>query len=387
VKILHIASFVGNIGDNISHFGLGNILNHLFSEYSIERLEIRKFYKNYSGTDKCHFDEAFLKKIESFDLCLIGGGGFLDYWVDGSASGTTIDMSHGIVEQIRVPMLICSVGCIPHRPVPEGNIEKLQRFLDACERNPAIKIIVRNDGSVSNLKRLFGGRYKSLISEGLDNALFVNEHDSFSLPVKGDYVALNIASDQLVMESDLRGPINAKVYYEQLAKVVSHICETRGLNLVLVPHIYGDLESISALLRHVDDYLIRAKVSVAPCVQCDAGANAALSVYGRSLISIGMRFHANIMPTSLGKVSLGLVALDRVKHMYDSLGMHDNYVFVDYEFSGDLNSKIDRLLDTSDLVYFRDETKIVGLKDEGLASYRRSFESIGLSSFMKRKTQ
>lgn len=52
MKILHVASFVGNIGDNASHQGLEGILKEYFNNYDITRLEIRKFYKNYNRVDK-----------------------------------------------------------------------------------------------------------------------------------------------------------------------------------------------------------------------------------------------------------------------------------------------------------------------------------------------
>ena len=52
MKILHIASFRGNIGDNASHLGFYSILDQVIKNYSVERIEMRKFYKNYNGDDK-----------------------------------------------------------------------------------------------------------------------------------------------------------------------------------------------------------------------------------------------------------------------------------------------------------------------------------------------
>lgn len=58
MNILHIASFSGNIGDNISHIGFENILSQLHINLDITRLEIRKFYNNYNLGDKRFFDQS-----------------------------------------------------------------------------------------------------------------------------------------------------------------------------------------------------------------------------------------------------------------------------------------------------------------------------------------
>ncbi len=38
MKILHIASFQGNIGDNASHIGFYNILDSIVKNYKVEKL-------------------------------------------------------------------------------------------------------------------------------------------------------------------------------------------------------------------------------------------------------------------------------------------------------------------------------------------------------------
>ena len=49
MKILHLASFNGNVGDNASHMGLYNFLNDINPDCNFDQIEIRKFYKNYTG--------------------------------------------------------------------------------------------------------------------------------------------------------------------------------------------------------------------------------------------------------------------------------------------------------------------------------------------------
>ena len=78
-KILHVASFIGNIGDNASHCGFYSILHSVMGgNASIEQQEIRKFYKNYHDADKLSFDLDFVDYANRFGLLIIGGVGFLD---------------------------------------------------------------------------------------------------------------------------------------------------------------------------------------------------------------------------------------------------------------------------------------------------------------------
>ena len=89
MKIIHLASFLGNIGDNASHIGLKKVLDSLVGDYVKEEVEIRRFYANYNKSDSLRFDDDFLKYLQNFDLWLIGGGGYLDNQIKDSATGTT----------------------------------------------------------------------------------------------------------------------------------------------------------------------------------------------------------------------------------------------------------------------------------------------------------
>ena len=75
IKIFHVASFTGNIGDNASHLGLYNVLKTVLGDrLDIEQVEIRRFYKKYSLADKMNFDLEFTQKANAKDLLIFGGG-------------------------------------------------------------------------------------------------------------------------------------------------------------------------------------------------------------------------------------------------------------------------------------------------------------------------
>lgn len=345
MKILHIASFQGNIGDNASHLGFYRILDNLIASYEIKKLEIRKFYKNYNQSDKKIFDKTFIDYINTFNLCIIGGGGFLDYWVPNSQTGTTIDIDPKLLSQIQIKTLFTSIGCNPHKELPKGNIEKFRNFLDEVNKNKNIKIAVRNDGSVESIKRDIGEKYLENIEEILDNGFFYNDDNIYPKIINKKYIAINITNDQIQMQSKLRGTIDKKTYLDELKKVLEYCMNNMGYDIVFVPHIYSDIKAISELLEIIDDSLIRNYITIAPCIQGDEGARYIFSIYKNSEWVIGTRFHTNVCSIAMDKKTIGLVALDRVEYMYRSLGIQDRTVVLDGEFG---DKVIDILKNNSD---------------------------------------
>lgn len=335
-RILHVASFIGNIGDNASHMGFYSILEGLLPHHEIEQLEIRRFYKKYKNADKKYFDASFVDYANTFDLLVIGGGGFLDYWVEGSATGTTIDIDPQLLNNFTVPVLITSVGCIPHQLVPAGNVDKFRRFLDVALGNPRILIAVRNDGSVYSLKDEVGENYLRCISEVADHGFFYKAPSDQSMLVDRPYAAINITNDQLFMHSKTRSDIDVEFYYAELAKVVHHIVSVKKMDVVLVPHIHADLKAISILLDHLDDFLVRSAIRVAPCLQGNNGANFIFGIYAGSKFVIASRYHANVCNLAVAKTTFGLGVLDRVKYLYDQLDLPGNYIDVQKAFSDKL---------------------------------------------------
>lgn len=103
-EILHIASFSGNIGDVINHYGFYKSFN--IDESHIEKIEIRRFYRNCVGADKLNFDERLIDKINSKKVLILGGGGFFDVYWNESLTGTTFDMSQKFLDKIKIPVLV-----------------------------------------------------------------------------------------------------------------------------------------------------------------------------------------------------------------------------------------------------------------------------------------
>lgn len=369
MNILHLASFNGNIGDNASHLGFYNILNNIISDFKITKLEIRKFYKNYHEDDKLFFDENLLEYINSFDICFIGGGGFLDYWVENSKSGTTIDIDSNLLKRITTPTLFTSIGSKPHKQVPDGNINKFRNFLEKANENKYIHFAFRNDGSVESIKRDLGNKYLFSSKEILDHGFFYNISIVNKSIIHNKYVAINITTDQLEMGSLNKRGFNKKDYYNELKIVVEYIVKELKLCIVFVPHILGDYKAISELLDLLNDNIKRNYITVSHCLQGDKGANYSFSIYKNSEFVIATRFHSNICSISMKKLVIGLAALDRVQYLYNYLGIGQNSVNLEKNFSQKviLNIKNKNKVSTE---------KLNCLKMETMNYYKNFFNSI-----------
>ena len=326
MKILHIAAFEGNIGDNASHLGFLSILKELNISAEIERLEIRKAYNNYNQKDKLRFDSDFALKCNKFDCVIFGGGGFLDFWVENSVNGTTLNISEHVFEQINVPVLITSIGCHPHRKVPKGNEEKFRAFLDYVKSSSHVNIALRNDGSIDVIKQKFGSEYLSYFDSILDHGFFYQPINNSTLPVTGDYVALNITNDQLEMYNEGERLSNKSAYLEEMSQLVVEIIDSLKYKVLLIPHIHSDVEAIGELLNVIPDRYKRSKIIVAPYIQGDAATDYLFSLYHNSKYVIGSRYHANVCSMNTNCSTIGLSPLKRIEFIHNQLSSPETYI-------------------------------------------------------------
>lgn len=342
MKILHLASHTGNIGDNASHIGFRKVLSSIVKEpLQIDELEIRRFYITYSLPDKLFFDEAFTARVNTYDLLVIGGGGFLDFWVEGSATGTTLNISEEILNKITTPVFVSSVGCIPHKQIPEGNVEKFRRFLDALMNRKNTFLAVRNDGSSHILNEIIGKKYFEQIPEVLDHGFFYENDGTYYNPCEEPYILINTTDDQVKMLNRKTGKIDEKTFIDEMHKVIDHLIDQTRLSIVFAPHIYADYKAIDLLVSRINNFHLRSRVIVAPHVQGDFGCNQVFSAYKNSKLVIGMRFHANVCSLAMGVPVVGIAALDRVSSVYESVGLPQLAIPVDEHFSKNAIQLID----------------------------------------------
>lgn len=379
MKILHVATFIGNIGDNASHEGFARVLAEVLpGAHEYTRLEIRKTYGVYSLPDKWRFDDAFARLANQHDLVLIGGGHFLDFWVERSVTATTLDIAPDVLDAIQAPIAIVSMGCMHRMEVPEENLVKLRRFLDVLLNRSRTFIAVRNDGSKAVLRDVVGSKYHTAIPEVLDSGFFYTNDGSAYRASEFGYAVINTTVDQLAMKSRGVGPIDKETYREEMGDVLRFLLEETDLNLVFAPHIYSDYSAIQLLLQRVDDFHIRTRIAVAPYVQGDFGCRQVFAAYRGARLVIGMRFHANVCSLAMNRASIGLAATDRVISAYESLGLSDRYHRVDRSFARDVISSSRHLLSDASSAVARAEEQLLSARANTIGVYRRMVEMLGL---------
>lgn len=317
LNILHVAATIGNIGDDASHMGLREILNETVGKYKLTEINIRKAYSNYSGRDKLKFDQTFVEYMNGYDLCIFGGGAFLDHPVEGSVSGTTIDFPINCLDKIKCRVLFASIGCRPKSACGEAQ-DKLKYYLGCILNNPRCEILLRNDGSLNYLNQI-GFRHDKLL-EILDHGFFLNpwELELCGLD-KQKYACINVVYDQQSFFGN-SAEISEQTYYKVASAYINCLCDYGFQEIYLMPHIYKDLFAISRVMDLLDATTIAEKIIVPKLKQGKDNAKDIFSLYKGSALNLGTRFHMNVCSLALERPTIPFAITQRIKELYASLG-------------------------------------------------------------------
>ena len=372
MKIIHIASFNGNIGDNVSHAGLSNILDNFFTKAKISKLEMRRTYRNYTGKNPINFNSSFIKYINKFDLIIFGGGGYFDFSNNKSKTSTYYDIDIKLISLIKKPTIFSSIGAYPFGKINKNNIKKFKQFINAINENKKIEILLRNDGSDKIIKSYLGPEYLKKTETVLDSGFFFKRDISKSyIKFSKKYVVINITYDQsLIYGSNNLNNKSKSIFLEQISKTIEYLINKYNYNIVLMPHIASDLFMITKLFNFLSHSTLRSFVSIAPCVQGDEGARLNFDIYYNSEIVLASRLHANIGSMVMKKNLIGITSLDRIKYLHDSM-LSDSYVKPDKN----LFINIKKLLKKDNKKY---EKKIYLAKRNTINTYKKIFKKLEL---------
>lgn len=322
MQVLHVGSFIGNIGDNANHQGLRRVIERtLGSGVNYHNWEIRRCYQNYNAPDQWRFDDEFVRCANEADLVVIGGGNFFEPWIEASATGTTIDLPLEQLTKITVPVAFYGVGFDTHKGFSDNTLGRFDRFVHACGGMPNVFLSFRNDGSKDNYHAAFPNHsvQPHIVPDG---AFFFQCEASTWLPDGSIYWAVNIAGDMKPLR--FSGDSNGEWlrFLQNLACVLeSNLGANPQVKIVLIPHIPSDLEAINSLLQVMDDFLVRSRVIVAPMWQGWDGCKVTFGLYKQCQLSISMRFHANITPMVMGVPTIGLASYPKIAALYREMGL------------------------------------------------------------------
>lgn len=348
MKILHVASFNGNIGDHANHSGFRRCFSKYIGEdFTFDELEIREFYRNW-GIRK--FDNSFVDYVNQYDLLVIGGGNYFELCWDYSQTGTTIDLSIDLLKQIKTKIIFNGMGIDDKNgTVNSENITKFKKFLEYIVNNDKILVSVRNDGSKEIANKYFSNEINENILRIPDGGFFVNpkEYEHVEIPQEKRLIAINLAGDSenIRFSNDGSDGRLTKIQFEnECADGINEILSRyKDVHLVMTAHIVKDYEIIVAVLKKVKDFYVRTRITIAPCVNGNiTDGDYIFDLYRKADLVIGMRYHANICAIAVGTPTIGIVNFPKHKELYRDILMEDRIVASDEkDFAKRLVNKID----------------------------------------------
>lgn len=342
-KLLHIASFIGNIGDFVNHEGFRLLRKALLNcEYSVTRIEIREVYNHVDSLNS----EKFIEYANTFDLIVIGGGGFFELINKDSVSGTSIYISLNTLSKIRTKILFYSLGFDIGKDYLPENTTKFKNFLSFCMKKNNIYITFRNDGSISNLEKLFPLKFTDKLLVIPDGGFFYKFNQEFvhnEIIDSKFNILINLAGDMI----DTRfSRDNSKFNYNDFtfgfAKLLIEVNrETSGrINYIFIPHLYRDLTIITDIVKNIPDLVVRNTVSVSSVFCDEEGFAKSADLYNSSNFIIANRFHSNILSMISGKKYVGVANYPQIRKLYEELGQNNYLDMLNPEFFTELKSRI-----------------------------------------------
>tara|TARA_B100000212_G_scaffold190404_1_gene143548 strand:- start:1552 stop:2667 length:1116 start_codon:yes stop_codon:yes gene_type:complete len=311
-KIASMGSFRGNIGDILSNDGLEYLFFELFgNNYQVKRFELRKTFRNYTGSKRIVFNKDFASDISSnFDYFFIGGGSMLEPF-SKLENGIRLEITHEFLDNIKIPIIFTSVGAAPRSKLAFSEKSKLVERI--CKSKNIFKGF-RADGSFPWIQK----KYKeNLVNcfEVVDNA-FLSNTEKFEVKKNDNkpYFILNLAFDQFKELSDHC----YKTYLKNISKIIELICKKRNLFIFLVPHTPQDLFMASDIIKESKETIVREFFNISEYNSGEEGLPKYVNLYMNAEFAFCTRFHSTILSDLTNTPIISVGVLDRIEYMINS---------------------------------------------------------------------
>ena len=258
MKIIHIASFVGNIGDALNHQGFYELISEFKRVDVVKKVEIRDFY--FSAPNRKKFDVSLANEINTYDLCIIGGGGFFDLQWENSGTGTSIDFSDEFIDEVKVPVLINAMGYheYPEKTTP-AHCEKFEKFINAIMSKDNWIITVRNDGSFERLTNRYGEELTKKIVPVMDNAFYLLDEN---VDYNTDRIIGLCATNDLFSKL-YNKDLNEEMFNDLISEFIVDMTAI-GWKFIFFAHTPQDIDTIVKLMKKMPSKVNREYIRVAP---------------------------------------------------------------------------------------------------------------------------
>jgi hypothetical protein len=309
MRVLHIASFRGNIGDQLNHEGFRTWFEFILGipiEWS--SIEIRETFRG-----DLNLEQKLREMRELFDVVVLGGGNFWELWPRASANGSSLDLSVELVREIRKHFFFNSLGVDDGQGLSENAKTNFEDYLTRLMSQENAFVSVRNDGASEAILSNF--RMSALPTVIPDHGFFVFNHQDLKPGVREDLV-INLAND--MPEIRFR-KVSQESFLESLALSVSKLVGVEFSRIVLVPHIYRDFDVIEKFMRFLPDRIARESVEVSSLDTGSVFSSSKFSPYLGAKLVLGTRFHANVCALSLGVPLLPIVSYPQIEKTFSKL--------------------------------------------------------------------
>lgn len=307
MRVLHVASFKGNIGDQLNHLGFRSWFVSLVGQ-DIEwiEVEIRDVYRGFHTL----FDR--LKTLaDGADLVVIGGGNFWELWPENSSTGTSIDLSLEQLLDLDIPCFFNALGVDAAQGISPNALSFLN-YLRELNQHPNFFVTLRNDGAKAGLRKHFGS--DDGVLELPDHGFFAKAHLMTAESSRQNLVAVNLASDMAQIRFSSQS-------YEATTKniIESLTVDSQLSNIVFVPHVIQDIQTALDAVQGSSDKLRRERISIAALNTYSESVLDMFKPYDISRLVIANRFHANVYSIATGANLLPLVNYPQVSFLLSGL--------------------------------------------------------------------
>lgn len=338
LRILHLASFSGNIGDNFNHLGFRPWFEGMLGAPAVwTDLEMREFYWRERA-----WDQSFVDLINAHDVLVVGGGNYFELWVENSPTGVSFALPAELLGATRVPVFFNALGLDAGQGFGQHSLVRFESFLDFVLAEPRFLVSLRNDGSLATAHRLLRKDQADRLLPVPDAGFFVGEAVGDELNKRERAgIVVNLACDMPEIRFAAFPSGRAqRAFAEEMAGALNAASDALPDQMItFVAHVYHDLDIMADVIRCMPDRLRRTRVSIASFGSGEPAAKAALSAYSQASAVLGMRFHANIAAMALGKQVVGLSCYPQIKFLYEEVGQADR--LADVSASGFADALVD----------------------------------------------
>ena len=255
--------------------------------------------------------EKTIEDINASDALIIGGGGlFLPDTNVNSISGWQWAISEEQISDIKVPIIIFSVGYnyFKGQKPSEVFVSSLETMIEK-----ASFIGLRNMGSVELVRSFLRDELKEKVIYQPCTTTLIRKIYGIEIRKNTKNVAFNVAFDR----EKRRFGENREFILSEIAKAAYEI-QKMGYRIVYIAHCDDDFKFLPYLDNLKVNYVVRNLTQSLP--------RTIIGCYRNIEVTIGMRGHAQMIPFGVGGKIISLGTHDKMKWFLEDVNLTDCYV-------------------------------------------------------------